>query len=203
MRFALLSAFMLSVLGSLALAADDPSILFSDDFSTLDPAWGNADANMQVAGGKMVLKPQVNGSYTALYQGTTFDEVDVRVKITQTEGMADEPAGVVFWAVDYDNKYEAFLQADGNFSVVRGVKGKFLNPVAWKVQDAVKKGLNQVNELRVVTKGHMATVYINDKEVASFKGFPPEGGSEVGLHAESGTAIYTWTFSDFVVRKPQ
>jgi hypothetical protein len=71
------------------------------------------------------------------------------------------------------------------------------------VQDSVKKGLGQPNEMRIVTKGRLATVYVNDTQVASFKGFPPDGGSMVGLFAESGDKPYTWKFSDFSVRKPQ
>jgi hypothetical protein len=203
MRFALVTLCLLICFGSAAIADDDPSVLFSDDFSTLDPGWGDANEMILVEGGKLVLKPKVGMSYTVLYQGGTFNDVDIRAKFTLADGMADEPAGIVFWASDLDNKYEALFQADGTFTVLRDEKGKFLNPIAWKTQEALKKGVGQVNELRVVTKGRTATFYINDTQVATIQGFTPEGGSEIGFHAESGDQqVYKWTISD-LVRKPQ
>jgi hypothetical protein len=205
MRFAAITLATFVCFGSAAFAADDPNVLFSDDFSTLDPAWGEANDQISVADGKMVFKPKVNDGYSLLYQGTTFGDVDIRVKVTQTAGpvAAGSEASVVFWGVDYDNFYMAAIQTDGSFGVPRNVADKWLHPVAWKANDAVKKGLNTVNELRIVIKGKTATIYVNDQQVASFKGFPPEGASQIGLHAESGDQACTWKFSDFVVRKAQ
>ena len=95
------------------------------------------------------------------------------------------------------------FRTDGNFAVCRDMNDKFLHPIPWQPSDVVKKGLNQVNEVRVITKGKTATAYINGTQVASFKGFPADGGTQVGLHAESFDQTATWASSDFVVRKPQ
>ena len=89
MRNAIASAALILVFGATTLLADDPSVLFSDDFSTLDPAWGIASDQFFVAGGKMIIKPMANGFGTPLYQGTTFNDVDMTVKITQTGGTPD------------------------------------------------------------------------------------------------------------------
>jgi hypothetical protein len=205
MRVAVITLSVLVCFGCVELRADDdPSVLFSDDFSTLDPAWGDAEDVMHVEGGKFVLQPKPNTAHSSLYGGSTFNDVDIRVKISQADGkLADGSAGIVFWGSDNDNMYTAEFSADGNVTVQRFEGRKWLSPSPWKANDAVKKDLNQVNELRVVTKGRSATFYVNDKQVAAIKGFPPTGGSQIGLTAESGDKVYTWKFSDLVVRKPQ
>jgi hypothetical protein len=202
MRLTLLMISLLSSLSASLMAADD-AVIFSDDFTMLDPGWGNANEQLSIAGGKLIIKPVPTKSYDALYQGTTFNDVDIRVKMVQTEGAGDESGGIDFWATDTDHVYSALITSDGSFAVTRYNAGKWLYPVNWQKPDGIKKGLNQVNELRVVLKGRQATVSINDKQITSFKGFPPDGGSEIGVHAESGTKVYTWAFSDFVASKPQ
>ncbi|HEX3659467.1 MAG TPA: family 16 glycoside hydrolase [Pirellulales bacterium] len=202
MRRPLLVLALLVCVGSIVLA-DDPSIIFSDDFSTLDPAWGGANNNLRVDGGNMVMQPDAQSSYTTLYSGNNFNDIDATITVTQTDGMNDEPAGIAFWGTDTDNFYVANFQTDGSFAVGRNENAKWLFPVSWSTQAAVKKGLNQANELRVVAKGKTATVYINGTQVTSFKGFPPDGGSQIGIHSESGAKVYTWKFSNLVVRTPK
>ena len=75
-------------------------------------------------------------------------------------------------------------------------------PPPGRKSDAIKQGLGQTNELRLVTQGNVATFYINDQQVTAIHGFPPTGGSLLGLHAESGASSYTWQFSEFKVTKP-
>ena len=58
--------------------------------------------------------------------------------------------------------------------------------MAFRAHDAIKKGVDQWNALRVVTKGNSATVFINDQQAIAFKGQPPRGGGMIGVHGESG-----------------
>jgi hypothetical protein len=202
MQRALLALSLLLCVGSVVLA-DDPSIIFSDDFSSLDPAWGVANNNFRVDGGSMVMQPDVQSSYTTLYAGNNFNDIDVSLTATQTDGLNDEPAGVAFWGTDINNYYVANYQSDGSFAVGRLQNGKWIFPVDWSIQAAVKKGLNQPNILRVVTKGKTAAIYVNGTQLVSIKGFPPDGGSQIGIHADSGDKIYTWKFANLVVRTPK
>lgn len=198
--FAIIS--LLLCLGFVVAYAGEETILFSDDFATLDPAWGEPSEQRRVEGNKMIIVPEVDLAYTDLYEGNVFGDADIRVKVSQSSGQADRPGGLVFWGVDYNAYYIAELTIDGNVSVVRKIaKGRWLYPVVLKAQHAVKRGLNQENEIRVVTKGNTATVYINEEQVATLKGSPPEGGGMVGMYAESGaTEPYGWKFSNFSVR---
>ena len=72
------------------------------------------------------------------------------------------------YGTDYDNFYMARVTADGGFSVGRRMHGQWLNPVPLRVRDEVRKGLGQVNSLRVVTSGKSATVNGRWRSLFSF-----------------------------------
>ena len=66
-----------------------------------------------------------------------------------------------------------------------------------------KTGDGGTNELRVVTKGNEATLYVNETEFAKFTGMAPDNGQQIGVFAESpesGTARYA--FDDLKVTRP-
>ena len=97
-----------------------------------------------------------------------------------------QPGGLMFWGKDYSDFYGLDISADGRFQVFRRFNNGWLYPIAWQDNPAIKKGVGQVNRLRVVTRGSQATAYINDGQVATFPGKPPAGGGCVGLYGESG-----------------
>ena len=175
-------------------------LLLTDDFRALRADWGPADEYQSVSGHQLLLNPKPKGSRTNLYSGN-FGNADIRVKVAQVKGAPDVGGGVAFWAADIQNYYMALLRSDGNFCVVRYMAGVYLQPVPLKLRDEVRQGVGQINALRVVTSGHTATVYVNDKQVTSFRGFPPKGGGWIGFFAESGAERSTWAFSELNVRK--
>ncbi len=64
----------------------------------------------------------------------------------------------------------------------------------------MNKGIGQINNLRVVTKGRQATAYINDKEVVTINGQPPQGGGCVGISGGSAQdSQNTWQFANLRV----
>lgn len=204
MRFTLiLSTLLLFGLTCQALADEKGEILFADDFATLDPGWGEPDDEFLGAHNKkLIFEPAQARTEYRLHEGHKFEDADIRVKVTQASGEPPRGAGVAFWC-DKFRGYVATLESNGDFRVVK-ITGTPLSPAVKQTPaEAVKKGLNQVNQLRVVTKGKTATIYVNGQQVASFKGSPPEGGGRVGLYATSGAVPCRWEFSDFVVRKPE
>lgn len=182
-------------------SATDPTVLFADRFQTLDPAWGAADDQLRVERNGLIVESIADRAYTPLYRGNFFGDCDIRVKVSEVNGGLDKPAGIAFWAEDYGSYYVAQIRSDGRFGVWRYHAEAWQVAVEPKVVDAVKPGLNEENELRVVTRGTTATVYVNGTRVASFAGDPPPGGGIVGLHAESGGTPYRWRFTDFSVRQ--
>jgi hypothetical protein len=172
----------------LASAGWGASVLYEDKFTSLDPGWGAPDSFFDIKDGKMILKPAVKETYSAVYEGNIFPN-DIDVSITEKFVKADDPtwgAGLLFWGKGLKDFYGVLINANGWFTVQRRVGDRFINPVSWRENAAIKKGVGADNRLRIVTKGTKATVYINDKEVISFTGQPPEGGSQIGVRAASG-----------------
>ena len=80
---------------------------------------------------------------------------------------------------------------------------RYLLPVAWRQSDAIKKGEGVENQVKVVTKGNNATIFINGKEVIALNGQPPEGGSLIGFKAASGPeGINTVAFGNLQISQP-
>lgn len=212
MRLKIAVNFIVAVLflllaNSNVLACKGSQVLFEDNFSTLDPAWGEQNANLSVSNGKLMVKPEVNSSYVLLNQGNIFEDVDTCVKLTQVS--SDDPtysAGLIFWAKDSSDYYYFLATSDGWYTIKRWVNQRSLAPVDWRQTNATKKGLGQTNQLRVVSKGNQATVYLNDAELITFSGQPPQGGGFIGMIAfspEKATNKNVWEFSELKVTKPE
>jgi len=180
-------------------------VLLEDNFASLDPGWGTLDENWKVQAGKLIITAAPNEGYQVLNNSNVFDDADITVNVMQAEGGDSSRAGgLVFWGKDYDNYYLLAVTTDGSAAISRCVGKRWLYPMPYKPNDAVKKGFGESNTLRVVTKGHQAFAYINDKQVAKIKGQPPDGGGQVGMFGESGEKLRNiWQFSDFKVTAPQ
>lgn len=181
----------------------DPTLLFAEDFATLDPSWG-ANAELQkVSENKLITTPKPNTDFNSLYSGALFNDADIRVTITLKKGMRRAEGGLIFWAADFKNYYIAKLNCNSNpdwkggaISVGHRTEGK--EEELFK-EDAPE--LRSTTVLRVVTKGDSATIYVNDKPLKTITGTPPKGGGRIGLRAGSDRSSYIWTFSDLKVFK--
>src|ERR1700720_4644289 len=175
-------------------------ILYEDNFTNLDPSWGIPGERLSVQDGKLTLKPAPGTTQSILNQANVFDDADIRVDVILPTGDASVPGGLIFWAKDRSNFYCLCIDAAGYFKISRYVTDRWLQPVGWSENDAINKGLGQVNKLRVLTKGRQATAYINDKQVATFNGQPPQGGGCVGVSGGSPeNAQNTWQFANLRV----
>ena len=179
-------------------------ILYEDNFTNLDPSWGIPGERLSVKDGKLTLKPAPDTTQSILNQANVFDDADIRVEVILPAGDASVPGGLIFWAKDHSNFYCLCIDAAGYFKISRYVTDRWLQPVGWIENEAINKGIGQVNKLRVVTKGHQATAYINDKQVATFNGQPPQGGGCVGVSGGSPeNAQNTWQFANLQVTCPR
>jgi glucose/mannose transport system substrate-binding protein len=191
--FALLWRF--SILGAVA-----GEILYEDSFTNLDPSWGLPGERLSVDNGKLTLKPAPDTTQSILNQANVFEDADIRVEVILPAGDTSVPGGLIFWAKDHSNFYCLCIDAAGYFKISRYVTDRWLQPVGWIENAAVNKGIGQVNKLRVVTKGHQATAYINDQQVATFNGQPPLGGGCIGVSGGSPENTQnTWQFTNLQV----
>ena len=178
-----MSVILLAVSVSLA-----SKVLFEDQFTSLDPAWGAPGPEMNVKDGKLIITPEMNTAQTVLNQAYVFPN-NSEGSFAMTFVKAPAPgwgSGLVFWAKDYSEYYAVLINAEGWFAVQRYVADRYLLPVSWRESDAIKKGEGAENQLKVVTTGDKATVFINGKEVISLSGQPPQGGTLTGFKVASG-----------------
>jgi hypothetical protein len=180
-------------------------VLFEDKFTSLDPSWGAPGPIMDVKDGKLIITPKVNTTQTILNQAEVYPN-DFEATFAMSYVKAPAPtwgSGLVFWARDYSQYYAVLINVEGWFGIQRNVNGRYLLPVAWRESDAIKKGLGAENQVKVVTKDKKATVFINGKEVISFSGQPPQGGTLVGFKVASGPeGSNTVAFSNFQLVQP-
>src|ERR1700692_599395 len=200
-----LYAIYVSILGALLfllpiLRVVAGETLYQDNFTNLDPSWGIPGERLSVQDGKLTLKPAPDTTQSILNQANVFDDADIRVEVILPAGAASVPGGLIFWAKDHSNFYCLCIDAAGYFKISRYVTDRWLQPVGWIENAAVNKGIGQVNKLRVVTKGHQATAYINDQQVATFNGQPPLGGGCIGVSGGSPENTQnTWQFTNLQV----
>jgi glucose/mannose transport system substrate-binding protein len=175
-------------------------ILYEDDFTNLDPSWGTPGDILSVKDGKLILKPAPNTTQSVLNQANVFDDADIQVEVALSSGDPIVAGGLIFWAKDYSNFYCLCIDADGSFKISHFVTDRWLTPVGWTESDAINKGLGQSNKLRVVTKGRQATAFVNDKQVITINGQPPQGGGCVGISGGSAQDTpNTWQFANLRV----
>src|SRR5579872_5785799 len=147
---------VLSIGGAEAACKPSGNVRFQDQFDVLAPAWG-AYQNYHVANGKLVIQPPAGYNTSTINNNSLYDDVDICVEMTVSPPvMKGNCGGIIFWAADYDNYYTVQISTDGQASVWRRQKGKWLSQVAQQDFSAVRKLANQVNEIRVVTAGSKA-----------------------------------------------
>jgi hypothetical protein len=183
---ALVMAMAMVFLAVTAGLAD--KVLFEDKFTTLDPSWAAPSAIISAKDGKLTITPDKGMTNTYLNQANILPN-DMEANYTITFVKAADPtygSGLVFWAKDYNEWFALLTNANGWFAVSHQTSGRSLLPVAWREDASLKKGEGVENQIKLVTKGNQGTIFINGKEILSFSGQPPEGGSLVGFRVSSG-----------------
>jgi hypothetical protein len=172
-----------------------------DKFAAANPGWGILDANWMVADDKLQVTPLLNSSAVLINHKRGFTDAEISVDIVMTKGEdLDQLGGLIFWAKDYNDCYALVISADGKFALGRKLIGRWINPIAKTGNAAIKTGIGQTNKLRVRTAGSLLTAFINDVQVASLSGEPPQGVGYIGLYGESGeTTQNIWEFTDVTV----
>jgi hypothetical protein len=183
---AALSGALLPLAFGVALACQGPNTIYSDDFKTADPSWGTYDGT-RIENGKLTVTAAADRIYQLQNQSGFFDDIDFCADMVQhTDDPGNSDGGLLFWATDSDNYYLFLVSITGRAKVVRRQAGRWVTPVAFTANDAIKTKNTDANSLRVVTKGNVATFYVNGKQFSQLKGFPPQGGGLIGVFGEAG-----------------
>jgi hypothetical protein len=173
-----------------------------DKFAASNPGWGTLDANWAVVDDKLRVTPLLNSSAVLINHKLGFSDAEVSAEVMMSKGEdLDQLGGLIFWAKDYNDCYALVISADGKFALGRKLIGRWINPIAKTGNSAIKTGAGQTNKLRVRTEGSLLTAFINDIQVASLTGEPPQGVAFIGLYGESSeTTQNVWEFTDVTVK---
>lgn len=208
MRLTGVALVMALSLGSaeVAAACQGSQVLFEDSFAALDPTWGNADDAFFIEDGQLTIMPGYDEYYSALSTMGTYDDIDLcfNLEAIKADPEGNSFAGLIWWAIDYDNYYYVVVTAEQSIGVFRRQRGRVLPQLRWTTFDALNPGNGAVNELRVVTVGNAATIYVNGQEYGTIKGQPPSDGQQIGVRATSPrNDRAVWGFDDFRITVPE
>lgn len=189
-----------------AIACQGSQVLFEDRFETLSPTWGNADDAFFLEDNQLTIMPGYDEYYSALNTMGTYEDIDLclNLKAIKADPEGNSFAGLIFWAIDYDNYYYVVVTAEQSIGVFRRQRGRVLPQLRWATFDALTPGNGVVNEIRVVTLGNSATIYVNGQEYGTIKGQPPSDGQQIGVRATSPrNDRAVWGFDDIRITAPE
>lgn len=159
--------------------------VFSEDFSFADSAWSLVDAH--IGDGLMTQTPKPDHWSNAFYYGALFKDADVRVKarIMESSDRSATASSLAFWHADGKNFYVLTFWHDSGF--IRVTRYQDGNTIA-----VVEKTIANFHlapdgwvELRVTTRGNIATVFVDGLEQGKFKGQAPAQGWKIGMFASA------------------
>lgn len=186
-----------------AAACEGDRILFQEEFKSRDPIWGKESKRVQIKDGRAIIRPAANMSQWQLETGFAFEDADICVTVTllETADPTRGAGGLIFWAQDNSNYYVLNVASNGYYQVNRFMSGRWApDVIAWTESDAIKKGPNQPNRLRVTLRGQTVAVHINGKEVTRFRAQAPQGPSVTGIFAASAPEKPdVWQFTNLKV----
>jgi hypothetical protein len=185
-----------------APACEGERVLWEDDFAVLDPSWGEANDQLSVRDGALVISPKAGFYFLQLSQANSYTDADICVKLRtmKTDDPTTSWASVAFWAEDHRNTYFLHVASNGYYQVARLTNGRWLYPVSWTETKLLNHGLAAWNDIRLTLQGREATVRINGSEVVKFKGLPPADGYLIGLSASSAkSAAAEFEFADLKI----
>jgi hypothetical protein len=197
--------FSLAVAAALSLggALHAQEILLEDDFSSLDPSLKN-EGIVSIDDNVLTIKLTKEHWWDPIYQAMLFENADINVKVRLGDPTAETSsmAGVVFWGLNADEFYVLQFSDSGTYSVAHATPERWTYPITWRDAEGLKTEPDEWNDLRIVTVGRRATVYINGNEAGSFKGRPPAGGGVVGYFAQMGSEDGQADFSALKIVEP-
>jgi len=151
--------------------------------------------------------PQI-GLYYALNSSGYFDNIDASVSIKFYDGNLDLiDAGLVLRYHKNVGSYCVLISPLGTYTLGYYQKGEVDDAMDWKSimpwtrHSAIRKGLNQVNRLRVIANGDRLRIYLNGVLATSIRDDRFDEG-EVLLAIESGEkSVIDVGFTDLQLRE--
>jgi len=130
----------------------------------------------------------------AIFDGVSYRDCDVSVRVKPVSGMQDQSGGVVWRYRDANNYYLARVDAvSRNVAIYRIHDGERL-PIATAVPHDI--ALNAWNILKVSVRGSRFQIYVNHRRILQADDATFKGPGKVGLWTVADSVTY---FDDFRV----
>jgi hypothetical protein len=200
----------LLAIGSISpsLACKGPKVIYSDDFTERDAGWFIPQADIDVGkaaigDGRILVRPDPERGYSVLNMAfglPTQTDICVKARIVESSDLTKSGFGLLFWAKGYDEYYLFQVIGNGNYYVSHWTERAWQGVTPTAAVRAFKQGLGEENVLRVVTKGQVVTMFVNDEQLARFRSPFPSGMVRAGFRASSlGNDPTAVEFRDFTV----
>lgn len=180
-----------------AVACDTGKVLFDENFSQPNAAWGEQDRNFKVENGAAFITPNKERGYLKLNTGFVFGDADICVTTTpmKSTDLNGSLVGLAFWARDYANLFLFEVSTTGTYNISRMINNNWVHdPLGSRNSDAIMKGLS-ANKLRLTIQGQILTVGVNGTTLAKLQAQAPGVPTFVGLDSEHGA----WKFNSLKV----
>jgi len=116
-----------------------------------------------------------------------FRDFAIEVDVRQVEGNLNSTFGpIVRYDPDVERYYWFQISGDGYYSVEETSEGEWIVLQEWEASDAIEKGLDATNHIRVVCDGNRFSFYVNDTLVTQLTDGTLRAGT-VGLAAGTST----------------
>jgi hypothetical protein len=187
------------LLGGPAKAANacPGKVLFSDNFSTLDSAWGASSADSSVYRNMFMLTAPSGtliGRLNLTHRVQNFAACAVAALVTAANN--HDPGGLVFWAAGTTDYYVFAIDSLGSFAVFHVSAGREDPILKWQATKALKTGAGVWNALQVAAVGDQATLAINGQQVGQITGSAPAQGGFIGFVVDAdASGVAHWAFA--------
>ena len=183
---------------------------FRDNFQSERVGWVHLGetklgSNAYYENGQMVLVAATQNTKWVVLPSLKFKNATICAQIKSPEEASDLGAtagGLVFWSPvgNMDEIYTANVYPDGSYAILRKSNGRWSTITAKRTFDAIRRGLEAENQIKLALRDRVATLYINGTKVQEFEGEPPGDGGVVGLFSRSEADQQNeWHFLNIVV----
>jgi hypothetical protein len=178
-------------------------LVYTDAFDKLGADWGTENRFVKVTGGELVITQQ-DRSYS-LFAQPGYRDVDycATIRLTESSKLSGSYGGLAFWARDNDRYFTFQITLDGYGTVYEYNYGDWTSLIDDRAFAAIKKGIGAVNELRVVTRGPNATLYVNGQKFDTLQAKGTPGTQRIGFSIEGpegANSRATFAFDNVEVR---
>lgn len=167
---ALLSMSSLAACGALSSGSrGDSNVLFEERFEdAVAGSWhleGDAQGLAEVAEGRLLITIRAPGTVQyATLEDEIFSDLILDVEATQVGGVAGGSYGVLLRMVAPQQFYRFEITSGGEYVVERhNGPGEWERLTdGWQTAPAIRRGLNETNQLRVAATGGTFSFYVNE-----------------------------------------